>query len=116
MVCKECGKSICVSYNGLCKECSEKQYEDKIDRNSEKLNHPSDLKSWDTGDMSELFWLNLGRYIKEPNAKSYDMISLAFKWACHSSHGLCNSFHHALEWANIDLFKEGKRWREKIKE
>lgn len=114
MKCTFCGKNINVGYGNpsMCKECYDKKYEEKIDKNSETLTHPSDLKSWDTGDMSELFWLNLSRYMKEPTAKSYDMINLAFKWACHSSHGLSNSFDHALQWAKIDLYEEGKRWRE----
>jgi hypothetical protein len=30
----------------------------------------------------------------------------AYSWAMHADHGLSNSFHNALKWAKIDIWKE----------
>ena len=74
------------------------------------------VKTWDHGDMSELFWIHLGRYVKEPNPESLNYMDMAYRWACHDSHGLSNSFSHALKWAGIDLWAEDRKWAAKQKE
>lgn len=57
-----------------------------------------------------------GRYVKEPNPESLNYMDMAFRWACHDSHGLSNSFSHALKWAGIDLWAEDRKWAAKQKE
>lgn len=111
--CVDCGKDSYTYVGGvcLCRECYEKRNQNKIIEKSKSLEHPSDLEHWDSGDMSELFWIHLGRYVKEPNAESMKYMVLAWHWACHSSHGLSNSFSHALKWAGIDLLSERRKWK-----
>lgn len=63
--------------------------------------------------MSELFWINLGKYIKEPNRRSLELMAIAYAWACHDNHGLSNSFKNAMKWAGVDLRKEQRMWANK---
>lgn len=62
--------------------------------------------------MSELFWVHLGRYIKEPNEHSLSLMYMALLWACHDNGGLANSFRNALKMAKIDLYVELEKWRQ----
>ena len=115
--CVKCGKPCNTIYSTvgyLCLDCRQKMYEDKVLEKSKALTKPSDLKDWDHGDMSELFWIHLGKYIKEPTLESLNYMDMAYRWACHDSHGLSNSFSHALKWAGIDLYEEDLKWREKL--
>lgn len=112
--CVNCGAPTHTILSGvgpLCKECRQKRKEDEVIAKSKTLQKCSDFKSWDSGDMSELFWLHLGRYIKEPNQESLRYMSMALAWACHDNHGISNSFYHALKWAGIDLWVEEQKWR-----
>ena len=93
----------------LCFECSKKHKYATIEANLKSVKQPNHFKDWDHGDMSDAFWLHLGRYQKHPNQKSLSVMKNAWYWACHASHGLSSSFTHALEWCGIDLFKELKR-------
>ena len=116
--CKDCGKSTCTrygKYNGeyLCDECLDKRDELWVLEKSKTLKEISDFQTWDSGDMSELFWIHLGRYAKEPNPDSLNYMYMAFLWACHDNHGISNSFSHALKWAGIDLFAERRKWKDK---
>lgn len=114
MECIDCGGHTNTYYSSigpLCDACRKKRREERVLEKSESVKEPSDFKDWDSGDMSELFWIHLGRYIKEPNPTSLTFIELAYRWACHDSHGLANSFKHAMDWAKIDLYAEELRWR-----
>lgn len=95
----------------LCKDCRDKEHQLRVIDKSQSLTKPSDFKTWDSGDMSELFWVHLGRYVKEPNPQSLKFMDMAYRWACHDSHGMANSFKHALDWAGIDLWEEDEKWR-----
>lgn len=115
MRCADCGGYTCTSYTKyggayLCDQCREKRYQSEIEKREVSLEKASDLSSWSKRDMSELFWMHLGRYVKEPNEHSLTMMNLAFRWACHDDHGLSNSFSHALKWANIDLYEEQQKF------
>ena len=81
-------------------------YKDKVVERGESIKAESDFKSWDHKDLSELFWIHLGKYVKEPNEHSLRLIELAWYWAVHDNKALSNSFSHALKWAGIDLFTE----------
>ena len=115
--CDMCNKETCVrigsNVNGkhmdLCSECHKKNHYETIEKNLESVDKPYHFRGWDHGDMSDAFWLHLGRYKKHPNQKSLSIIKNAWYWACHDSHGLSSSFTHALDWCGIDLFKELKR-------
>lgn len=114
MECIDCGghaNTIVSSIGPLCEACRKKRRQDRVLEMSEAVKKPADFKNWDSGDMSELFWIHLGRYIKEPNPTSLMFMELAYRWACHDSHGLSNSFKHAMDWAKIDLYAEELRWR-----
>ena len=116
MICVDCGGHTCTSYgkyNGeaLCSECYKKRYQNELDERSQDLIEPSDFSAWKDRDMSELFLMHLGNYVKEPNEHSFSLISMAYRWACHDNHGLANSFSNALKWAKINLRAEEKRWR-----
>lgn len=93
----------------LCHECYDKHHYATIETNLKSVEKPYHFKEWDHGDMSDAFWLHLGKYKKHPNKKSLSVMKNAWYWACHASHGLSSSFTHALDWCGIDLFKELKR-------
>lgn len=114
--CDNCGKTTSVSFylgnkKSVCPECHETMEENRILTQSNNVNHASDFKDWGEHDLSELFWIHLGKYKKEPNPESLKYINMAFAWACHASHGLSSSFYHAMKWADIDLYTEQKRWK-----
>lgn len=97
----------------LCAECAAKRNQAEIEEKSKSLQKASDLAAWSHSDMSELFWMHLGRYIKSPNEHSLHMMIMAKRWANHDNHGLANSFEHALKWAKIDLYAEEEKWAER---
>ena len=45
------------------------------------------FSEWRHGDMSELFWMHLGKYVKVPNERSVTLMLMAFRWACHDNQG-----------------------------
>lgn len=118
--CADCEKptyTMWGKYNTyLCDECYEKRCQKELDKKSKSLTETADFKEWKNSDMSELFWMNLGKYVKEPNERSLEIIYMAYMWACHDNHGLANSFSHALKWAKIDLVKERNKWKNLKKE
>ena len=114
--CVDCGAEThtmwgSFGYIHLCLDCHKKRNQEQIIEKSHDLKECSDFKTWDSGDMSELFWIHLGRYVKEPNPESLKYMDMAYRWACHDSHGLSNSFSNALKWAGIDLYAERDKWR-----
>ena len=111
--CIRCGAPTYTFVSGighLGKECRDKANQERVLEKSKTLTKCSDFKEWDSGDMSELFWIHLGRYVKDPNPESLNYMEMAYRWACHDNHGISNSFRHALKWAGIDLWTESKRW------
>ena len=98
------GKAI-----GLCWNCHEKHHYETIETNLKSVEKPYHFKEWDHGDMSDAFWLHLGKYKKHPNKKSLSVMLNAWHWACHDSHGLSSSFKHALKWCGIDIYVEAER-------
>jgi recombinational DNA repair protein (RecF pathway) len=112
--CSHCGTTKATTWTTferkvVCWECWEKLRKEKILMAGDGIKQTSDFKDWDMGDMSELFWLHLGKYQKNPNKKSLSLMYSAFLWACHADHGLSNSFDNALKWCKIDLFSELQR-------
>ncbi len=77
-----------------------------ITTKSMHITKASDFKSWDMSDMSDLFWMKLSEYIKEPNFAALKMMERAWLWAVHEDVALGNSFMHALHWAGIEDFYE----------
>lgn len=120
MKCFDCGKDTYTSYTRynsipLCESCVTKRDHEKLEEKSTEIKQPSDFRRWKPNDMSELFWMHLAQYIKEPNEHSIYLMNMAFMWACHDNVGLANSFSNALKWAKIDLYSERKKWKDKIK-
>lgn len=117
MMCYMCNKQINYSRSrkvdgkwvDLCNECAEKLHINHIEEKLQTVNHPRDFKEWDMGDMSDAFWLHLGKYKNHPNKRSLSIMNIAFCWACHADHGLSSSFYHALKWCGIDLAAEFER-------
>lgn len=109
MICEHCGKDTNTRYNGLCEECHKNLNRQRVEKLIETAKKPSDYKEFSADDLSDAFWISLGRYMKHPNkrdlARMYDM----FLWACHDSHAQSRNFSHALEWCNIDLWVEGQK-------
>ena len=70
MKCYICKKEICCSrlekIDGklvdICFECSKKRKYATIETNLESVERPYHFKDWDHGDMSDAFWLHLGKY------------------------------------------------------
>lgn len=87
-------------------ECYDFSRESQIENAAKAIKEPSDFKEWESYDMSEIFWIHLGKYVKHPNKYSLSLMKNAYYWAIHADHGLSNSFYNALKWAKIDLWKE----------
>lgn len=98
-------------YVYLCDKCIKERDQARIIDKSKTIVKCSDFKEWSGHDMSELFWIHLGRYVKEPNPESVTMMEMALRWACHADHGMSNNFYNALKWVGIDLYEEEKKWR-----
>lgn len=118
MECVDCGKytySINEKYGyiPLCDDCADKRLQAELDEKSRSIQKASDFSEWRHGDMSELFWMHLGKYVKEPNEHSVTLMLMAFRWTCHDNQGLANSFRNALKWAKIDLYAEQEKWIKK---
>lgn len=96
-------------YETACWDCYKKHKNDMLEERLKSVNHAADFKDWKMCDMSEMFWVHLGKYKTHPNKRSLDIIHLAYCWACHEDHGLSNSFCHALEWCNLKFYDEFKR-------
>lgn len=115
--CIYCGNDTCSysfvkekdGYYPVCGECKRKKYSESVDARLPSVTNPRDFRSWTKEDMSEAFWLHLGRYARHPNRYSLSVIGMAFRWACHDDHGLSNSFANAMRWCGIDLFTEESR-------
>lgn len=87
-------------------DCRNAAKREEIEIAAEGIERASDFKDWSKRDLSEVFWIHLGKYIKNPNQYSLSIIQRAYSWATHDDHGLSNSFKHALDWAKIDIWKE----------
>lgn len=111
--CKAPDTTTTVIVNGkkekVCWACYKEHKNDDIERRLNYINNTSDFKNWEMRDMSEAFWIHLGKYQKNPNKKSLNIMCMAYGWACHADHGLSNSFRHALDWCGIKFSKENKR-------
>jgi hypothetical protein len=111
-ICDWCGNPITESsihcrYGTLCSsECYEFARQHEVENAGININKPADFKEWESSDMSELFWIHLGKYMKHPNRYSLNIMQNALCWANHDNHGLSNSFRHALKWAKIDIWRE----------
>lgn len=112
--CSKCGCELVEPWFGygdtLCRACTEKRNQERIAERGKSLKDFTDLANWTSKDLSELFWMHLGQYVKEPTAEGYDILSLVYRWASHDDFGLASSFKHALDWAKVDLLVERKRW------
>lgn len=96
-------------YVVLCKLCRKKLKQKDIEEKLKDVSRASDFKSWSKEDMSEAFWIHLGKYQKAPNRESLVVMYRALLWAHHDDHGLSNSFSHALEWCGINIDVEWER-------
>lgn len=116
MDCIICHKAVNQIINGvpICEKCEKEQAQAKLRAREGTIRESSDFKSWEAADMSELFWVHLGLYQKEPNKKSLHIMKCAYLWAVHADKGLANSFHHAMEWVGIkNIQMEYKKYQEK---
>lgn len=116
MKCFDCGGQTYVTYTSygsipLCDDCYELREQARLEESSHNVKEASDFSKWKHSDMSQLFWVHLGKYVKVPNEHSISLMYMAYRWACHDNVGLANSFRNALKWANIDLYKERERWK-----
>lgn len=108
-VCNICGakaNTTYMEYGGkiMCDNCYKQVRDNDILKRSQMLQKCSDLQSWSGEDMSQLFWIHLGKYIKEPNEESKAYMRMVYNWACHANHALSNSISNALKWAKIKLY------------
>lgn len=120
MKCADCGAETYTSYTSygsisLCDKCHDKREHMRLEEKSRGVKEASDFSEWKHRDLSELFWVHLGTYIKAPNEHSLSIMYMAYRWACHDNVGLANSFYNALKWAKIDLYSEQEKWRGKKK-
>lgn len=117
MICPMCKKETSISshekidgnYVSICIECSKKHHDATIEKRLESVERAHHFKDWDGRDLSDAFWMHLGKYKNYPNRRSLDIMRSALLWACHADHGLSSSFHHALKWCGIDLYAEIER-------
>lgn len=93
----------------MCETCKTKHDKDLIEKRLVQVESARDFKEWSSEDMSEAFWIHLGKYQKRPNKYSLSIMIRAFTWACHADHGLSNSFDNAMRWCGIDWANEKNR-------
>lgn len=93
----------------VCWDCEDKFKEKEVDAKLETVRNAEDYAGWKRQDLSEAFWLHLGKYQKCPNQRSLSIMRTALLWAYHDAPGLANSFYHALKWSGIILEKELER-------
>ena len=111
-VCEACGKtitdgSIHSKYGVVCSgACYDHLREKKLEAAAKVIEKPSDFEEWEGQNMSEIFWIHLGKYVTRPNKYSLSLMRNAYSWAMHANHGLSNSFRNALKWAKIDIWRE----------
>lgn len=111
-ICAWCNRGITLSSIGskgktFCSvSCLKAFNQNRIERAAEGIKDACDFKDWSKHDLSEIFWIHLGRYVNHPNKHSLSLMRSALSWANHDDHGLSNSFRHALAWAKIDIWKE----------
>lgn len=110
--CKFCG-ALTYSSELICPECRRKIKQEEVLNRSTEVKKCSDFKSWSGRDLSEIFWIHLGRYVKESNPESLNYMNMAVAWARHADGGLANSFSNALLWAGLDLWEETRKWSKK---
>lgn len=114
LICTDCGKITDTTIDGipLCQQCLENRKQEKLRKQEDTITEAASFRKWKMEEMSELFWIHLGLYQKEPNQKSADIMRCALDWAVHADHGLANSFRHALKWVGINnIYKECLQWR-----
>lgn len=117
MKCYFCGEHTITSrycketegYVPICDDCEDRRDRAKIEEQLKSVHRASDFKDWKKRDMSEAFWIHLGKYQKHPNKHSLAIIRRAYLWACHDDHGLSNSFYNAMKWCKLDLSTESER-------
>ena len=107
-ICMNCNKNAwsLTVFNGknYCDHCYHELKLNKILTRGNEVHEAEDLKGWDHGDMSDLFWYHLGEYVKDQNPEiHFPIIKSCLYWAFHDSHGLSSSFCHALKWAKVEL-------------
>ena len=70
-ICKNCNKnswSLTVFQGkNLCDKCYNEIKLNALVSRGNGVREAEDLKSWDHGDMSDLFWHHLGEYVKDRN-------------------------------------------------
>lgn len=103
--CEDCGAVTNTQYGNtfLCDACHKKRETERLEKAAESVQESSDFKSWKHKDLSELFWICLGRYAKYPNEHDLALIRRAYLWAVHDNHGLANSMKHAMDWVGVKL-------------
>lgn len=115
--CPVCGiQSSCwTTFNGdkICFDCAQKAHTEELVTLAATVDSPVGFKSWSGCDLSELFWVHLARYQKQPTQESAEIIYRISRWAAHDNHTLSNSIFHALKWCGIDLYTELERWQRK---
>lgn len=116
LYCQKCRKPVnqIIDDRPICDSCLEKEYIESLRAKETGIQEAKDFKTWRLEDVSELFWIHLGLYQKNPNTKSLGIMRAAYNWAVHESKGLANSFHHALKWAGIEnIYKEYRKLQRK---
>ena len=63
-------KKINGEYVNICSECDKKIHNDEIEQNLSVVTNARDFKNWDSSDLTDAFWMHLGRYKNHPNKKS----------------------------------------------
>lgn len=109
----ETNTTYTVGKTEMCETCYKQHNLNNLMVKASKLKEAADLKHWSKRDMSELFWIHLGIYVKMPNKDSLKYMVMCNNWAVHDDKGLANSFSHALKWADISLYAEQQKWRNK---
>lgn len=111
-ICKKTSNGWVSGKHGrMCYDCYKRIEKEKLLERAESVREPCDLRDWPGKDMSELFWLTLVEYQKNPTQKGISTINTIYLWACHDNHTLSNTIRHALKWCGIDLFSERRRWQ-----
>ena len=58
-------------------------------------------------EMADMFWSELGKYVKNPEFQTLQNMYFLYLWAVHDDHELAKCFADAMKWSGItNIFNE----------
>lgn len=107
VICKVCNSPTHELINGRCPSCDERIKRELLASKVKDAKNPADLKCLNSKELVDLFYLNLGKYVKTKDSNCLQMVRLAYYWACHADRAVATAMSYALEWSKVSLYEVG---------